>query len=53
MIVKLGKDFLLFDGSGRVKGRHKTLAQAKKQEAAINISKARRAGYRIPGKKKA
>lgn len=50
MIVHVGKGrWLLFDRAGkRVLGTHKTQADAKAQETAISISKARRAGYRIP-----
>lgn len=36
--------------TGRVLGTHKTKAEAKSQEAAINISKARKAGHLIPKK---
>jgi hypothetical protein len=34
--------------TGRVLGTHKTLAEAKAQEHAVNMSKARAAGYRLP-----
>jgi hypothetical protein len=34
--------------TGKLLGHHGTKAQAKSQEAAINISKARAAGHRIP-----
>ena len=41
--------FVLFDHTGTKElGVHRTLNAAKAQEAAINIAKARRAGYRIP-----
>lgn len=50
--MKKGNKYLLISkGTGRVLGRHKTAKQAKAQEAAINISKARAAGHRIPRKK--
>jgi len=38
--------------SGRVLGRHSTRAAAKRQDTAINISKARAKGHRIPKKRK-
>ena len=38
------------DGS-KVLGRHATKAGAERQEAAINIAKARKAGHRVPKKK--
>jgi hypothetical protein len=49
MIKKQGKTWVLYtkDGS-RVLGRHKTRAEAVRQERAVNISKARAAGHRIP-----
>ncbi len=49
MIVKRGKIWILYTSDGsRVLGRHKTRADAVRQERAINISKARAAGHRIP-----
>ena len=52
MIKKRGKKWVLLSKeSGRVLGTHPTKAGAEKQEAAINISKARAAGHRIPRKK--
>ena len=51
MIKKVGKKWVLFTHDGkRILGRHTTKEQAQKQEAAINISKARAAGHRIPQK---
>jgi len=48
-IAKRGKKWLLKSKkSGRTLGTHSTKTAAKKQEAAINISKARAAGHRIP-----
>lgn len=52
MIKKAGKKWKLYAHDGRkVLGTHPTRAAAEKQEAAINISKARAAGHRIPRKK--
>jgi len=50
MIEKKGtkKWVLRSKKTDRVLGTHKTKAGAKSQEAAINISKARAAGHRIP-----
>lgn len=45
-----GKWVLKSKKSGKVLGHHKTKKAAKSQEAAINISKARAAGHRIPKK---
>lgn len=48
-IKKRGKKWALVSKkSGRTLGRHPSKAAAKRQEAAINISKARAAGHRIP-----
>ncbi|KKQ74374.1 MAG: hypothetical protein US94_C0006G0009 [Berkelbacteria bacterium GW2011_GWB1_38_5] len=52
MIKKVGKKWYLYTHDGkRILGRHATQASAEKQEAAINISKARAAGHRISKKK--
>lgn len=52
MIRKRGKKFYLYTHDGkRILGRHATREQAVAQERAINISKARAAGHRIPRKK--
>ena len=52
MIKKRGKKWVLLSKkSGRTLGRHPSKTAAKKQEAAINISKARAAGHRIPKKR--
>ena len=49
MIAKCGKKWCLFDSKGKkLLGVHTTLKKAKAQETAINISKARRAGHKIP-----
>lgn len=51
MIKKRGRKWVLVSKkTGRVLGTHKTKAETVSQEAAINISKARRAGHRIPKK---
>lgn len=42
--------FVLRSRTGKVLGRHKTRREAEAQESAINISKARAAGHRIPRK---
>ena len=53
-IRKRGKKFVLLNrGSGRVLGTHPSKKAAAAQEAAINISKARKAGHRIPKKGRA
>ena len=53
MIKKRGKKWVLVSKkSGKVLGTHPTKTAAEKQEAAINISKARAAGHRIPKKSK-
>lgn len=52
-IAKRGKKWVLKSKrSGRTLGRHPSKAAAKRQEAAINISKARAAGHRIPRKRR-
>jgi len=49
MIRKRGKKWaLLSKSSGRVMGTHPTRAAAVRQERAVNLSKARAAGHRIP-----
>ncbi len=49
MIKKCGKKWCLYAHDGkRVLGTHKTKKEAESQEAAINISKARKAGHKIP-----
>lgn len=52
MITKLGKDWALISSEGKVLGVHPRRAGAERQERAINISKARAAGHRIPRKKR-
>lgn len=51
MIKKHGSGYILMDSEGKkLLGKHKSRADAEKQEAAINISKARAAGHNIPKK---
>jgi hypothetical protein len=51
-IVKRGKKYVLISKTtGRVLGTHPSRADALKQETAISISKARKAGHNIPYKK--
>ena len=52
-IRKQGSDYVLKSKStGKTLGKHATKAGAERQERAINISKARKAGYNIPKLKK-
>lgn len=49
MVKKVGKKWVLYSHDGKkILGRHPTKAGAKRQEAAVNLSKARAAGHRIP-----
>jgi hypothetical protein len=48
MIQKIGKKWVLFSHKGKVLGTHRTRADAVSQEHAVNLSKARKAGHRIP-----
>ncbi len=49
MIKKVGTKWVLYDSKGkRVLGRHDTKQDALKQERAIQLSKARKAGHHIP-----
>ncbi len=49
MIKKIGSKWVLYDSKGtRVLGRHDTKEEALKQERAIQLSKARKAGHHIP-----
>jgi len=49
MIKKIGTKWVLYDSKGvRVLGRHDTKQDALKQERAIQLSKARKAGHHIP-----
>jgi len=51
VIVKRGSGYaLLSKKTGKVLGKHPTRANALKQEKAIQISKARKAGHNIPKK---
>lgn len=53
MIKKRGNKWYLYSKStGKLLGSHASEEEAKAQEAAINISKARRAGHKIPKKRK-
>jgi hypothetical protein len=48
MIKHIGKKWVLYDSQGqRVLGRHSTKRDALRQERAIQISKARKAGHVI------
>jgi len=53
MIVQIGPHewALLAKSDKRVLGKHRSKREAKAQEAAISISKARRAGHYIPKKR--
>lgn len=52
MIRKKGTKYALYTADGsRILGMHASRAEAEKQERAINISKAREAGRRIPKKR--
>ena len=52
MIVKVTRSgrpmYLLISRKGKILGSHRRLADAKAQEHAVNLSKARAAGHRIP-----
>lgn len=51
MIKKVGKKWYLYSHDGKkILGRHPTRVAAERQESAVNISKARAAGHRIPRK---
>ena len=50
VILKRGSKHVLVSKTGRILGTHKSKADAKSQERAIQISKARKAGHRIPKK---
>lgn len=52
-VRKKGDKYQLVSSDGRVLGTHPTRSEAQKQEAAVNVSKARAAGHRIPNKKRA
>jgi hypothetical protein len=52
MIRKVGKNYVLYSHTGRRLGSHRTKREAKRQERAIQISKARRAGHRIPRRRR-
>ena len=47
-VRKRGTKHVLVSGEGKVLGTHPSRAAAVRQETAINISKARKAGHRIP-----
>jgi hypothetical protein len=48
VIIKHDHKFFLVSGTGKILGTHARRDDAVAQERAINISKARKAGYRIP-----
>lgn len=51
MIKKSGKKWVLYNHDGiKILGHHDSRASAERQEAAINISKGRAAGHKIPKK---
>ena len=50
-VRKSGSKFKLISGTGKVLGTHGSRAAAERQEKAIQISKARKSGARIPKKK--
>jgi len=51
MIKKRGKKWYLYDSKGKkILGRHPNRASALRQERAVNLSKARAAGHKIPYK---
>jgi len=51
MIKKVGKQWCLYSKDGSKKlGCHPSKTAAQRQESAVNISKARKAGHRIPKK---
>ncbi len=50
-VRKRGNKYQLVSGTGKVLGTHDTRKEAESQEKAITISKARKAGHQIPGKK--
>jgi len=50
MIKKHGRLWYLYSHEGKILGKHVSKLRAKAQEIAINLSKARAAGYRIPKK---
>lgn len=47
-VRKVGTKFKLISGSGKTLGTHDSRAAAERQEKAIQISKTRAAGHRIP-----
>lgn len=51
-VRRSGSSYKLVSRSGRTLGTHRTKAGAKRQERAISISKARRAGHRIPRRRR-
>lgn len=48
VVRRKGGKYRLVSGSGRVLGTHPSKKKAKRQERAIQISKARKAGHKIP-----
>jgi hypothetical protein len=52
MIHEIDTKWVLFSHEGRILGRHEHKWQAKAQETAINLSKARASGHRIPRRPK-
>ncbi len=50
-IRKRGGKHVLVSRTGKTLGSHRTRAEAEAQESAVNISKAKKAGHRIPKKR--
>lgn len=50
-IKKRDRKYKLVSSTGKTLGTHPSEKAAKKQEIAINISKARKAGHKIPKSK--
>ena len=51
MTIRMRKGkFVLISSEGKTLGTHDTRAEAEAQEVAVNISKARASGHRIPKK---
>ena len=51
MIRKKGNKYALYSHEGKLLGTHPSREAAESQESAINISKARKAGHKVPKEK--